>query len=92
MYGKMQEILGSLKSFLSYASQHSRVSTLSFSSPKSLSAHLASGCSLIIGTVILSECPEELESLMTVTSLLTDKAGNTPFLSKYHARDHQAYE
>jgi len=50
-----------------------------------LSAHRSEwlqpkGCQ-IAGTVFLPGCPGGLELLTTVTSLFTDMAGNTPFLS-----------
>ena len=44
---------------------------------------LESGCTLMDARacVLLPECPGGLETLMTVTSLFTDMAGNTPFLT-----------
>ena len=41
----------------------------------------ASGLPDLAGILFLPECPGGLESLMTVTSLFTDMAGNTPFLT-----------
>ena len=34
------------------------------------------------GILLLPECPEGLEALMTVTSLFTAMTGNSPFLNK----------
>ena len=50
----------------------------------SLGLCVGSSCSLMAarspGILLLSECPGGLESLMTVTPLSIDMAGNTPFL------------
>ena len=82
--------LGSLKSlpFLSYASQLSGNSILCFSYPEFLRAHhrkwlQPNGCWLqgfFSFLSVLRAHIERLQSLITVTSLFTDMAGNTPFL------------
>ena len=57
-----------------------------FSHPEFLSAHRREGLQLMAadhaGLLLLPECPGGLEALMTVTSLFTAMAGNSPFLNK----------
>ena len=83
--------LGSLKSFLSYASQLSGASVLSISHSEILSAHLRAwlqpeGCLISQVFSFLNAHRAQiftfggLEWLLTLTSLLTDMAGNMPFL------------
>ena len=83
--------LGSLKSlpFLSYASQLSGNSILCFSYPEFLRAHhrkwlQPNGCWLqgfFSFLSVLRAHIERLQSLITVTSLFTDMAGNALFLT-----------
>ena len=85
--------LSSLKLLLSYASQLSGASILGFSHPEFLSAHSREwvqphGCQInqIFSSILSALRAQEftmgrLESPMTVTSLLTNMAGNTPFLT-----------
>ena len=83
--------LGSLKSFLSYASQLSGVSILHFYILNSSGLTVESGCRLMAaGSQVLFSFLVVLraqkftfggpKSLMTVTTLFTDTARNTPFL------------
>ena len=57
-----------------------------FASLAALGLTVGSGCSLIAGILLLPECPQGLHWRaglpMTVTSLFTDKVGNTPFLNR----------
>ena len=88
MYGKIQN-LGSLKSFLLYASQLSWASILHFSHPEFLNGHCRAwlqpdGCQIMqvflsfLSTLRVQEFTfGRLESLMIVASLFTDILGNT---------------
>ena len=73
--------LGSLKSFLSYASQLFGVSNLHFHTLSSSRLPIGRDCSLVAArshsALLLPEHPGGLESLMTMTSLVFDMAGNT---------------
>ena len=85
--------LGPLKLLLSYASQLSEASIPRFSHPEFLSAHSREwvqprGCQInqVFSSILTALRAQEftmgmLESPMTVTSLLTNMAGNTPFLT-----------
>ena len=57
-----------------------------FTSRAALGLTVGRGCSLIAGLLLLPECPQGLHWRaglpMTVTSLFTDKVGNTPFLNR----------
>ena len=86
--------LGSRKPFLSYASQLSGASVLSISHSEILSAHLRAwlqpeGCLISQVFSFLNAHRAQiftfggLEWLLTLTSLLTDMAGNTPFLKNF---------
>lgn len=89
--------LGSLKSFLSYASQPSGARILCFSHPEILRAHrrewlqpVGARLQLFFSSLGAPRAQEfafgGLGSLMTVTSLFTDVPGDTPFLRENGAR------
>ena len=73
--------LGLLKSVLSYASQLSGASIL-YSHPEFLKPHGREWPQHDLAAILLSECPEGLELVISVTSLFIDMAGNTSFLKR----------
>ena len=73
--------LGLLKSVLSYASQLSGASIL-YSHPEFLKPHGREWPQHDLAAILLSECPEGLELVISVTSLCIDMAGNTSFLKR----------
>ena len=81
MYGKTQESrLTEISPFICISAIWGQYPV--FSHPKFLKPHHREWPQQDLAAVLLSECPEGLELVISVTSLFIDMAGNTSFLKK----------